>query len=704
MKLKKRTKLFQRFLPLMMVLIMPQVVSAYDFMVNGIAYNIVSSANKTLEVTYKTSSSPGSDGSSNYNGNVVIGETVYRSGVNYTVIGIGEQAFKNSFISSLKLPETLTYIKKEAFSTCFSLSELSIPASVTEIGASCFWVCPDLKKVYSYATTPPTCTGTNAFSYMQYNDATLYVPSGCLSLYKNAYGWKDFPHFMEMAPMIDGHEYVDLQLPSGKLWATKNYGASSVSDYGTYVEWSNNDIVNNSWGSNWKTPSIDDIRELINNCSWSWTSIDGKQGYTVKGNNGNSIFLPAAGVKMGSVMKIGEWCYYWSSTPQSSDMVYILLSTASDVWYGSLNTMANLPIRPVADNPSPNILATGITLNKSELSLEIGNTETLVATVTPSNVTNSSVIWSSSNTSVVSVNSSGIVTANGAGSAVITASTTDGTNLSAVCNVTVNPAQISGDVNNDGEINIADINAVIDVILGGHSDHISACDVNGDGEINIADINTIIDIILDRNSTTLVKTVQVGTSNFQQETEPITNWHMVSFQGHEMLIRKNELGDMKKGDKITALSYVCNGGYASGGSFNVRMKNVTFDQLTTIEDGEDINTAISKIVVGNSEPVYCSVQLYPYQSGNTIEFNFTTPFIYDGNNIVIDIRNTQIGSRDGWVYFASSMSTYPRVLGWWGANSENITSFDNSYGDCAIYCPKTGGYYPNVTITYEPRE
>lgn len=497
MKQQKRTKLFKRLLLLVLLVILPQFVNAYDFMANGIAYNIVSSANKTLEVTYKTSSSPGSDGSTNYSGNIVISETVYYSGANYTVIGIGEQAFKNSFISSLKLPETLTYIKQEAFTTCFSLSELSIPASVTEIGASCFWVCPDLKKVYSYASTPPTCTGTNVFTYMQYNNATLCVPYGCLSLYKNAYGWKDFPNFMEMAPMIDGHEYVDLQLPSGKLWATKNYGASSVSDYGTYVEWSSNDVINSSWGSNWKTPSINDIKELINNCSWIWGSVDGKLGYTVKGTNGNSIFLPAAGVKMGSVMKIGEWCYYWSSTPQSSDMVYILLSTASDVWYGSLNTMANLPIRPVADNPSPNILATGITLNKSELSLEIGNSETLIATVTPSNVTNGSVTWSSSNTSVVSVNSSGIVTANAAGSAVITASTTDGTNLSAVCSVTVNPAKITGDVNNDGEVNIADINTVIDVILGGHSDHISACDVNGDGEINIADINTIIDIILD---------------------------------------------------------------------------------------------------------------------------------------------------------------------------------------------------------------
>ena len=498
MKLKKRTKLFQRVLLLMIVLILPQVVSAYDFMVNGIAYNIVSSANKTLEVTYKTSSSPGSDGSSNYNGNVVIGETVYYSGAYYTVIGIGEQAFKNSFISSLKLPETLTYIKKEAFTTCFSLSELSIPASVTEIGASCFWVCPDLKKVYSYASTPPTCTGTNVFTYMQYNNATLYVPYGCLSLYKNAYGWKDFPNFMEMAPMIDGHEYVDLQLPSGKLWATKNYGASSVSDYGTYVEWSSNDIVNSLWGSNWKTPSINDIKELINNCSWIWGSVDGKLGYTVKGTNGNSIFLPAAGVKMGSVMKIGEWCYYWSSTPQSSDMVYILLSTASDVWYGSLNTMANLPIRPVADNPSPVIPATGITLNKSELSLELGNSEILVATVTPNNVTNGSVTWSSSNTSVVSVSPNGMVTAHAVGSALITASTTDGTNLRAICNVTVIDTKITGDVNNDGEVTIADVNAVINVILGGSSSQ--RADVNNDGEITIADVNSIIDIILGSHS------------------------------------------------------------------------------------------------------------------------------------------------------------------------------------------------------------
>ena len=51
-----------------------------------------------------------------------------------------------------------------------------------------------------------------------------------------------------------------------------------------------------------------------------------------------------------------------------------------------------------------------------------------------------------------------------------------------------------GDVNGDGEINIADINALIDVILSGEIQ--PAADVNGDGEVNIADINAVIDIIL----------------------------------------------------------------------------------------------------------------------------------------------------------------------------------------------------------------
>ena len=58
------------------------------------------------------------------------------------------------------------------------------------------------------------------------------------------------------------------------------------------------------------------------------------------------------------------------------------------------------------------------------------------------------------------------------------------------------PEPIKGDVNNDGEVNIADVNALIDIILGGKDDSEGRSDVNEDGEVNIADVNALIDIIL----------------------------------------------------------------------------------------------------------------------------------------------------------------------------------------------------------------
>jgi hypothetical protein len=53
---------------------------------------------------------------------------------------------------------------------------------------------------------------------------------------------------------------------------------------------------------------------------------------------------------------------------------------------------------------------------------------------------------------------------------------------------------LTGDVNGDGEVNIADVNAVIDMILSGNTS--ASGDVNKDGEVNIADVNSIIDLIL----------------------------------------------------------------------------------------------------------------------------------------------------------------------------------------------------------------
>ena len=92
---------------------------------------------------------------------------------------------------------------------------------------------------------------------------------------------------------------------------------------------------------------------------------------------------------------------------------------------------------------SKSVSVTGVSLNYTTLTLTEGQTQTLTATVSPSNATNKSVTWSSSNTSVATVSSTGVVTAVKAGTATITVKTNDGSKT-ATCTVTVKSKDVSG--------------------------------------------------------------------------------------------------------------------------------------------------------------------------------------------------------------------------------------------------------------------
>lgn len=139
------------------------------------------------------------------------------------------------------------------------------------------------------------------------------------------------------------HEYVDLGLPSGTLWATCNVGANTPEEYGDYFAWgdtsgkdyydySNYKYCNGSFtsftkyctmseygyngftddktvldpeddaatvnmGSSWCTPSRNQLSELIGQCTKKWTQQNGVDGFLFTGPNGNTLFLPAAGYK-----------------------------------------------------------------------------------------------------------------------------------------------------------------------------------------------------------------------------------------------------------------------------------------------------------------------------------------------------------------------------------------------------------------------
>ena len=163
------------------------------------------------------------------------------------------------------------------------------------------------------------------------------------------------------------HEYVDLGLPSGTLWATCNVGASKPEDYGSYFAWgetstkstydgstykyangdfkkltkycndsgygnngftdtlttlqAGDDPATAKWGSGWRTPSEEQWEELLSNTTGQWTMQNGVEGYLFTSKkNGNSVFLPAAGRRWDSELEdAGSDAYYWSRSLYTDD-------------------------------------------------------------------------------------------------------------------------------------------------------------------------------------------------------------------------------------------------------------------------------------------------------------------------------------------------------------------------------------------------
>ena len=145
---------------------------------------------------------------------------------------------------------------------------------------------------------------------------------------------------------------------------------------------------------------------------------------------------------------------------------------------------------------------TSITINNTSATVEVGNTLQLTYSVTPSNASNKAATWSSSNTNIATVSSSGLVTAKAPGTATITVTTADGSNLSASCIVTVtDSSHLQGDVDGNGNVDGTDLNILINIILGkdNAANYDGRANVDGNGGVDGTDLNTLINIILGKS-------------------------------------------------------------------------------------------------------------------------------------------------------------------------------------------------------------
>ena len=144
--------------------------------------------------------------------------------------------------------------------------------------------------------------------------------------------------------IIYDEPYIDLGLTSGTLWANCNLGANKPWEYGDYYAWAETkpNKVKFVWANYTKQkeiegksiagtsedpafvsdsksamPTNEQKNELLNECTWEWTSLKKVAGMVATGKNGKSIFFPAGGSYFdsldGTLQQKGETCFYWTA-------------------------------------------------------------------------------------------------------------------------------------------------------------------------------------------------------------------------------------------------------------------------------------------------------------------------------------------------------------------------------------------------------
>ena len=286
-------------------------------------------------------------------------------------------------------PTALMSIGDKAFAGCrFEGNNytLELPSTVTSIGSAAFGPLRHL-------IVPSTSAVSISTDSFQAGYTLLYVPSGMVEMYKVRTNWSNCKNQILPIgdyPAIYGSvvESVDLGLPSGLKWATMNVGANKPEEYGDYFAWGEtepyyssqnpltwkdgkssgyywpsykwcngseyaltkyntnskygtvdnktvldpkDDAAHVNWGGSWRMPTAKECNELINNCTWTWTSQNGVNGRLVTGPNGKSIFLPAADSRFGTDLRdAGSIGNYWSSSLYMGNPV-----CACSVYFGS---------------------------------------------------------------------------------------------------------------------------------------------------------------------------------------------------------------------------------------------------------------------------------------------------------------------------------------------------------------------------------
>lgn len=384
-------------------------------------------------------------GNSSFSNCAGTGKLVLGNGIEY----IGQHAFKEcKFTGMLNIPESTTYIDDGAFHYCSFTGPLIIPDSVTylgnsafrcmtgisgnlyigksvnNIGVSCFsdGTCDHLNAIEIYGSNLKIVNTTgNPFSSQNSDCRLIYLSNQVKSITRDIFATI---HYKNVEEVISDNSTPPAFTSDGGHTGAGFYGTvkdnavlkvpkKSIQEYQSATYWK--DFKNIQEFNPEPTEILLNTTEISLFVNDNFTL--SAKIYPSYANN-HSIKWESSNEAIVEVDESGK------ITAKALGVAQITAITNNN-----LSTTCLVIVKP--------ILATGITLNLQNMTLSTGETKKLTATVTPNNVTNGSVVWSSENEDIAAVDKDGYVTAISMGSTKIIASATDDSGVSAECAVVV---------------------------------------------------------------------------------------------------------------------------------------------------------------------------------------------------------------------------------------------------------------------------
>lgn len=269
----------------------------------------------------------------------------------YRAYGVDAGQYKYGDIRSFTTKQNVSVTTGSATSVTYSSATLSGSISGSDYSLTCGIIYGTSSSLSSSNGTKKSTTssGSYSISVTGLNANTTYYYRA-YAIVDGEYKYGEVRSFTTESSVTSG-DAIDLGL--SVKWASCNVGANSPEEYGYYFAWgettakssySSRTSITYGWsisglgsrgiidadgnlaaaydaatanrGDNWRMPTLDEMKELINQCTWEWTTMNGVKGRKVTGPNGNSIFLPAAGYRSDpSLYGAGSGGYYWSATP-----------------------------------------------------------------------------------------------------------------------------------------------------------------------------------------------------------------------------------------------------------------------------------------------------------------------------------------------------------------------------------------------------